>query len=145
MVRGRRLRSARRSGYQPTGVEITLTPLIDTVLVLLITFMITMPVMQNTLNVELPTGSANDSLAESKMRGVTVYIDGDNKLYINGKPAKNRETLMHELNKVLTEMHEEVVYVCADRRVLYENVAAVIDDIKYLGGVRYVALATKNG
>jgi biopolymer transport protein ExbD len=139
------LRSGRRKRRPVAAIEISLTPLIDTVLVLMITFMVAMPVMQNTLNVELPTGAATDSRPDGKTQTITIYIDRNNKLYVNEKPVRSREDLIRELGKMLSASREEVVYVSADCHVLYETVAQVIDDIKYLGGVRYVALATKNG
>lgn len=146
MASRRSLRSGRR-GYQPlAAIEISLTPLIDTVLVLLITFMVAMPVLQNTLNVELPTGAANDSAPSGqKSRGITIFIDRNNKLYINERLVNSREELVRGIEKLLAVSPEEVVYVSADRHVLYETVARVIDDIKYINKVKYVALDTKNG
>lgn len=141
----RGLRSGRRKRHPVTAIEISLTPLIDTVLVLMITFMVAMPMMQNTLNVELPTSAATDSTPDGKAQSITVYIDRNSRMYVNDKMVSSREELVRELGKLLSVARDEVVYVSADRHVLYETVARVIDDIKYLGGVRYVALATKNG
>lgn len=140
-------RSGRRKRHQVTALEISLTPLIDTVLVLLITFMVAMPVLQNTLNVELPTSSANDNVAnkQGNARGVTVFIDRNGNMHVNDKLVSSRQELVREIEKIIAASPDEVVYISADSHVLYETVARVIDDIKYINKVRYVALDTKNG
>lgn len=146
MFSPRSRRACRRGRHPLTAIEISLTPLIDTVLVLLITFMVAMPVLQNTLNVELPTGAASDTAPSGqKSRGITIFIDRNSKLYVNEKPVNSREELVREIEKLLAVSPDEVVYISADQHVLYETVARVIDDIKYINKVRYVALDTKNG
>lgn len=121
--------------------EITLTPLIDTVLVLLITFMIAMPVMQNTLNIELPSGAANESEAAGPAQSITIGISRDRHVSLNGNEIPYK-SLVAELEKLVGARQDRVVSVEADWRVPYGDVARVVDDIKYLGGVRYVALKT---
>ncbi|MCL5436384.1 MAG: biopolymer transporter ExbD [Candidatus Dependentiae bacterium] len=136
-----RLRRKRRPTVE--ALEISLTPLIDTAFVLLMTFMIAMPVMQNSLNIELPSGSADEAKASQSGQGIVVCIDRSGKLYLQDECMHSRQELIETLGKRLSASREEVVYVSADAHVLYEQVAQVIDDIKYLGGVRYVALALK--
>lgn len=138
-------RRMRKRGRSLPHLEIPLTPLIDTVLVLLITFMVAMPVMQNEINIELPSSSANDdSKGESRNRSITVFIDKKRQLFLNEKLVKE-PVLLLELEKLLQGEQEQVVMVKADRSVEYGEVVRVVDDIKYLGGVRYVALATQQG
>ncbi|MBN2267180.1 MAG: biopolymer transporter ExbD [Candidatus Babeliaceae bacterium] len=122
--------------------QITLTPLIDTVLVLLITFMIAMPVMHNILNIELPSSSSDDAQGD-KLQGVTVFLDRDRHLWVNEKEIA-RADLTPEVERILGAARDQVVIVKADRLVPYGEVAGIVDDIKYLGGVHYVALATEH-
>lgn len=136
------MRRARKRRHHLAPLEISLTPLIDTVLVLLITFMVAMPVMQNMLHVELPTGSANDGKKGSGDTDVSVYIDHQRQLYVNDKMIK-RADLVSELEKHVGKNRNKVVYVYADKNVIWNDVARVIDDIKYLAGVEYVALPTQ--
>ncbi len=139
-----RRRQARRIG-PPETLDIPLTPLIDTVLVLLITFMVAMPVMQNAIDIELPRGSANDSpnVVKNPNDVITVFVDKHRQLFLNNKPVKSSE-LIDALEKKLGAVRDQVVFVKADRTVPYGDVVRVVDDIKYLGGVKYVALATQN-
>lgn len=129
--------------HRPESVEISLTPLIDTVLVLLIIFMVTMPIIQNTIQVELPTSSTNDDTL-STQGPVTVYLDKAQNLFIDEESA-NAVDFLKTLEKKLAARGEaeQVVLVKADRSVSYGEVVRLVDDIKYLGGVRYVALATE--
>ncbi|KKT23963.1 MAG: Biopolymer transport TolR [candidate division TM6 bacterium GW2011_GWF2_43_87] len=139
-----RKRQSRRVG-PPAGVEISLTPLIDAVLVLLITFMVAMPVMQNSINIELPRGSVNDSpdMAKNPRDAITVYLDKQCRLFLNDRPVKS-SGLIDELEKQLRGERDQVVFIKADRSVPCGDLVRIVDDIKYLGGVKYVALATQN-
>lgn len=139
----------RRLGATPLeNPEFSLTPLIDTVLVLLVTFMIAMPVMQNAINIELPSGAASDEQEAPVHQQLTVSIGRDPAsrevaLAVNNKVVSWPD-LIPELERNLGNARDQVVVVKADQSIFYREVAHVIDDIKYLGGVRYVALATEH-
>lgn len=139
----------RRKVKETAMPEMVLTPLIDTVLVLLITFMVAMPVVHNAITVELPTSATNDVVDKEKTKeqeSLTVFIDAHQKLYLGDQPISYK-MLAKELDERLARMHDRrgaVVYVNADKKVPYGAVIAVVDDIKYLGGVKYVALATEH-
>ena len=143
MARARERRgSAKRNSGMP---EITLTPLIDTVLVLLVVFMIATPLLHNHIAIELPTSSTNDEAAklETSQDPVGVFLDKNKNLFINDVPV-SREKFFDELEKKLAGTQERVVFVHADKSVPYGVVIQIVDDIKYLGGVKYVALATEH-
>lgn len=125
--------------------EINLTPLIDTVLVLLVVFMIATPLLHNHIAIELPTSTTNDDAAavEKNQEPVGVFLDKDKNIFINDVPVK-REKFFEELEKKLAGAQDRVVFVHADRSVPYGVVIQIVDDIKYLGGVKYVALATEH-
>ena len=135
--------NSKRRAHVSEPLEITLTPLIDAVLVLLIIFMVAMPIIQNTIQVELPTSSTND-VQEHALEPVTIYFDKGRRLFIEDREV-GRENFLRELEKVfLTRQGEDhIVMVKADQNVAYGDVVRLVDDIKYLGGVRYVALATE--
>lgn len=141
MSRTRRGRRKPRTSVMP---EISLTPLIDTVLVLLVIFMITTPIMHNFINIELPTSSTKDAAAEQEQdTALVVTIDKDKQLFINDTPV-TQENFFDELEKKIGNAQERVVFVNADRAIPYGSVIQIVDDIKYLGGVKYVALATQS-
>ena len=139
-------RVRRRLAYKkPVLPEVTLTPLINTVLVLLVVFMITTPLLQNSIAIELPTSSTNDGKPAdaTSEQPITVSIDKGRVLYIDGAQVA-KELFFNELEKKLVGKQDTVVYVHADSSIPYGVVISVVDDIKYLGGVKYVALATEH-
>lgn len=139
-------RMRRRSPLKrPVLPDVNLTPLIDTVLVLLVVFMIATPLLNNSITIELPTSSTNDDkqVASTGNEPINVSIDKSGALYIDGATvAKN--AFFNELEKKLAGKTDTVVYVHADSSIPYGVVISVVDDIKYLGGVKYVALATEH-
>lgn len=139
----RRINEKRKRSVRPQSLEITLTPLIDAVLVLLIIFMVAMPIIQNAIKVELPTSSTNDA-QERSLEPVTVYFDKARRLFIEDKEV-SLDDLLKVLDGVLREREgdDHIIMVKADQSVSYGDVVKIVDDIKYLGGVKYVALATE--
>lgn len=131
-------RSLRRSITMP---EVSLTPLIDTALTLLIIFMITTPMMNNVIKVELPA-TQTDEKEEHIQQEIIVYVDKDQKLYLNGT-AMNLQGVLNGLKKIEKKEKIDVVFVKADQAVSYGKVIDLVDTIKTAGGIKYVALATK--
>lgn len=120
--------------------DVPLTPLIDTALTLLIIFMVTTPMLQNAIKVNLPQGQAKE--AEGKQQELVVYIDKDNKMYFNEVPV-SKDTLVNTIKKKLGSDTERTVFVKADQAVRYGDVIQIVDQIKVVGGIKYVALATR--
>lgn len=135
----KRKRRARR--YHATNPEITLTPLIDTALTLLIIFMVTTPMMHNAIKINLPQGKAQEATAISEE--LIVYIDKDGKLFFNGEPIADKEKLIAQIQKAVGIKKDRTVFVKADSKVNYGDVIETVDQIKVVGGIQYVALATK--
>ncbi|MDP3788356.1 MAG: biopolymer transporter ExbD [Candidatus Chromulinivorax sp.] len=131
----------RRQRKPITMPEVSLTPLIDTALTLLVIFMITAPMMNNVIKVELPSSHVDEM--DSKVQQETiVYIDKQQKLYLNGTEM-NLQTIVKELQKMGKAKKIEIVFVKADQAVEYGKVIDLVDTIKMAGGIKYVALATK--
>lgn len=122
--------------------ELSLTPLIDTALTLLIIFMITAPMMhRNAIKVTLPEGTAKE--AENTKQELIVYIDGKEKIYFNEKEM-TLDSLIPEIREHIGTSNQQTVFVRADKSVQYGKVINIVDRIKVVGGVSYVALATQN-
>jgi len=132
------MRRKRRANSALT--DIPLTPLIDTALTLLIIFMVTTPMMQNAIKVDLPQGQAKET-ADTQQE-LVVYIDKDEKIYINEVPV-TKDAMINTLRKKIGSDSQKTVFVKADQAVRYGHVIQVVDQIKVVGGVKYVALATK--
>lgn len=120
--------------------EVNLTPLIDTALTLLIIFMVTTPMIQNAIKVDLPKGAAKEA-GEAKQE-LVVYIDKQGSLFFNGS-SMTQDQLMKELQNLVSANHAQGVFVKADAGVQYGMVLEIVDQIKIVGGVQYVALATQ--
>ena len=121
--------------------EITLTPLIDTAFVLLVIFMVTSPMIKKEagLQVELPKGSMEEVQGVSE--DIVVVLDSQGKISLNGTSVTEKN-LIEKLKKCVNKQNEKTVFVKADIKAHYGKVIELIDKIKFVGGVKYVALAT---
>ena len=115
--------------------EINVTPLVDVMLVLLIIFMVTAPMMQQGLAVDLPTAKGA-SIAEKKTQ-ITVSITKDKKIAI----GNNERTGIKGLDKQLSELKGKELLIKADSRVPYGFVIEVMAKLQG-SGVENVGLIT---
>jgi biopolymer transport protein ExbD len=139
-VKSRLYRRKRRK--EQSFPEISLTPLIDTALTLLIIFMVTTPMLkkENALQVELPKGNMKE-IDDSKEQEITIAIDKLGKFSFNDKIVKEKDILA-QLKTQVGKKSDRTVFVKADTAVHYGKVLELVDKIKHVSGVRYVALAT---
>lgn len=139
MRRSRRRRN--NSGYLPP--EVTLTPLIDTALTLLIIFMVTTPIMNNAIRVDLPQGQAQEG-GKEPLR-LVVAIDKDEHIFFNNTPVTidqvGSQVKMYLAN--LGSQEEQRVWINIDKTNSCDTLIKVIDSIKVIGGVKDVAVATR--
>jgi biopolymer transport protein TolR len=120
--------------------EINLMPLIDTALTLLVIFMVATPMMQQGIKVDLPQGKSQE--IKDQKQELVVFVDKNEKLFLN-EVATTFDKLIEDLKKQVTPQSEKTVFVKADKSVHYGKVIEVVDQIKYVGGIKYVALATQ--
>lgn len=118
--------------------EVSLTPLIDTALTLLVIFMITAPMVQNGIKVDLPQGSSKEVGAQQEL---VVTLNKEGKLFFNSYPIE-RSVLVDTIKKALRGRQSAPVYVRADEVVAYGKVIEVVDELK-VAGVKYVAMSTR--
>ena len=131
-----------RRGRRPVGLpEVSLTPLIDTALTLLVIFMITTPMMNNVIKISLPSSSVNEGDSKDQQETI-VYVDKQSKLYLNGTEMK-LQAILKNLQTMSKQQKIEMVFVKADQAVEYGRVIDLVDTIKTVGGIKYVALATQ--
>lgn len=139
----RRLRGRRLVNREHKMQEINVMPLVDVALTLLIIFMVATPMMNNVIKVELPSSRIDDGAVQAHtQQDLTVYIDKNKKIYLNGKEY-SLDNLLKMLQKTVKKDSDEVVFVKADQGVSYGIVIDLVDTIKISGGIKYVALATK--
>ncbi len=118
--------------------ELMLTPLIDTFATLLVMFIITAPMVQNSIKVDLPFGK-NKEVGTTQELIVTLQKDG--KIFFNNFPT-NMQNLVSSIQKSLTNREDTPVFVKADRTLPYGKVIEIVDQLKQ-AGVRYVAMSTQ--
>jgi len=135
-------RSTRRSRRSQGAAlpEITLTPLIDTALTLLVIFMVTSPMLNNAIKVDLPKGNVKEDIGLQE--DLVVHIDKKNHLFLNEQSIKS-DQLVGQLKKKIGGKKNKTVYVKADKDINYGTVIELVDRIKVVEGIERVALATK--
>ncbi len=120
----------RNNGRKRLVSEINVTPLVDVMLVLLIIFMVTAPMMTQGVNVELPETTAKSLRQEEKPIVITVTKDGE--ISINRIPLA-RALMVQELQKNYDLNKNQPIFLRADKNVPYGNVVTVMADIKAVG------------
>ena len=111
------------------NADINVTSLIDVVLVLLIVFMITAPIMQGGLDVELPRAEARPLQPKE---GMVVSVNRDGKVYVDNTPVSYRD-FRATFRALVSQRKPEGVYLQADARVAYGEVVKVLAVIRTAG------------
>jgi len=119
--------------------DINVTPLVDVMLVLLVIFMVTAPILQTGVAVDLPT--AGVGTLEQKGDDLIVSIDAAGTLHLEDAPLDDAE-FERRLAAVATESAERRVYVRADASVEYGRVMAALDAVRR-AGLGHVGLVTR--
>ena len=103
--------------------DINTTPLVDVMLVLLIIFLITIPVITQSVKVELP--KAANIPTQTKPENVNIAVDKEGNVYWNTMLV-TQEQLLERLRKVATQDPQPEVHVRGDRETQYEHIGRVI-------------------
>jgi len=120
----------RGNGHKRLVSEINVTPLVDVMLVLLIIFMVTAPMMTQGIDVDLPE-TTTKSLRQ-KDNPIVVTIDKSGKIMLD-KIKVTRPLLKQQLKKSTPEQKKNPIYLKADKKVPYGIVVSVMADIKDSG------------
>lgn len=113
---------------QISGINVT--PLVDVMLVLLVIFMVTAPMMQQGIPVDLPRAAA--APVEAKAAPLVVSVTREGKIYLNDN-AIEAEALGKKLSAIVAESPAQVVYLRADHASSYGAVVAVVAAVKAAG------------
>ena len=126
-----------RGRTQSALADLNITPLVDVVLVLLLIFMLTAPVLQSGIVVAVPQTRTVNQLTEEHM---VVTIDKDQNVFLQDKQIN-----IHNLASLLGDNPKEtkrVVYVRADQKVPFGAFAAVMDAVKQ-AGITNISIVTQ--
>lgn len=110
--------------------EINVTPFVDVMLVLLIIFMVTAPMMVQGVDVDLP--KATSKALKGGEERLVISVDNDSQVFIN-EQVVSVEFLTQKLEAILENLDEKNVYLRADKKVPYGIVVNVISKIKKAG------------
>jgi biopolymer transport protein TolR len=119
--------------------DINVTPLVDVMLVLLIIFMVTAPILQQGVSVDLPKVAAGPLTGQEEQLVVNVAKGGQ--LFLNDTPM-TPDTLTDKLRAIAAARPDRQVYVRADQAVPYGEVMRVMGAVHDAGLVR-VGLVTE--
>ena len=109
--------------------EINVIPLVDVVLVLLVIFMVTAPMLYRGMDITLPTSSSNNIKPEAR---VVLTIERDQRVFVDKDPVPVGE--LEPKLKAMKQSNADVsVYLRADRDVPYGTVVQVMDGVKRSG------------
>jgi biopolymer transport protein TolR len=122
-------RGLRTRRSAPILGEINVTPLVDVVLVLLLVFMVTAPMMNRGVDVSLPVADQPQNEPEER---ITVSIRSDGRVYVGDNPV-NLVLLEQTLQGLLQGRTGKVAYLRADERLRYGKVIEVVDKMKRAG------------
>ena len=116
--------------------EINVTPLVDVMLVLLIIFMITAPLMTPKIVVELPQANLDNKEKAPRALPITVSVTEDGKLYWNDAPV-TRDLLESQLSVEAQKTPQPAVNVRGDQTTKYRAISEVVN-IAQAQGIRKV-------
>jgi biopolymer transport protein TolR len=127
------------SGQTRTSLaEINVTPLVDVVLVLLIIFMITAPVLQSGIEVAIPKTRTVKEITEQRL---VLTINRDQQIFLGDQPV-NVHDLARKLRSAGNESAKQVIYLRADERVPFGAFASVMDAVKQ-AGITNISIVTQ--
>ena len=127
-------------GHTQTALaEINITPLVDVVLVLLLIFMLTAPVLQSGVEVAIPKTRTVNQLTEERM---VVTIDRQQNVFLQDKPVNVNQlpTLLRTTGK--GDPSKRIIYLRADERVPFGAFASVMDAVKQ-AGITNISIVTQ--
>ncbi len=120
--------------------DINVTPLVDVMLVLLIIFIITIPVIVAQVHLDLP--KATNLPTQTKPENITISVDKDGNLYWNIKKLASRDDLITELRSIARQDPQPEVHIRGDSNVRYMYVGQVLVAAQRIG-IRKVAFLTE--
>lgn len=133
-----------RGRTQTSLADINVTPLVDVVLVLLIIFMITAPILQSGIEVAIPRTRTVKEITEERL---VITIDRQQRVFLNNEPI-NINQIGARLHQKIRDPEGQSVFVRADENVPFGAFATVMDAVKQ-SGITNVSIVTqpleKNG
>ncbi len=119
--------------------EINMTPLVDVMLVLLIIFIITVPVMKHAVNIDLPR--ATNQVQDAKPQTLRLTVDAAGQYFLNELPASD-EAVTTGLQTAAQQVPQPELHIRGDKSVRYERIAQAMAAAQ-LAGMRKIGFITE--
>jgi biopolymer transport protein ExbD len=120
--------------------NINTTPLVDVMLVMLIIFLITIPIITKTVKVDLPT--PRNIATQTKPENITLAVDSAGKMYWNGAAVADRSQLLNLVVAEARKVPQPEIHIRGDRQARFEAVGRAIFIIQQ-GGLVKVGFLTE--
>ena len=120
--------------------EINTTPLVDVMLVLLILFLITIPVITQSVKVDLP--KAANIPTQTKPENINIAVDAEGRVFWNTALVPDQEALLERIKQVAVMDPQPEIHLRGDRATAYEHIGRVIV-ICQRGGIQKVGFITE--
>lgn len=126
--------------------EICLTPLIDTALTLLVIFMVTTPMIQNSIKIDLPHGATNTGGNTAQPKEIMIDLDKNEQIYVNSMPTALphlKASIEQQLTQLTTPKKRVWISVDRSKTCSADAFIKIMDVIYGLKGIDDVAILTK--
>jgi biopolymer transport protein ExbD len=120
--------------------EINTTPLVDIMLVLLIIFLITVPVIQKMANVEIP--KAVNIPTQTKPENITISVDKNGRIFWNAGPVDDKEDFIRRIVVEARKAPQPEFHIRGDKEARWEGIGRVIYSLQR-GGIVKVGFITE--
>lgn len=121
-----------KSGRRTAMSEINVTPLVDVMLVLLIIFMVTAPMMQQGIAVAIPEAKGAPLEKEQQKQEIVISVSDKGNIFVNEIPVAETD-LVEKIKTATKDSPTKEVYLRADKAVPYGTVARIMGELRSAG------------
>ena len=118
--------------------EINVTPFVDVLLVLLVIFMLTAPILQSGIELDVPQTRTVKEISQEKL---VISIDRSERLFLGNDPV-NIHALVPALRQKMGSQRDKTVFLRADKSVSFGTVAMVVDELRQ-AGIEQISMVTE--